>query len=690
VLGREDTLAVLGSRYVDGVPGLAAAARAAGVRDLGKKSRARVARRPFAAPLVERAEKLLAVIEAMPREGTLATHAAALGNALAGLGVPRRARALVDGAEGARDTDDLRLLAAVARDQAAMDAVDDVLASLPRAALRLGIDKRVVSRREFADLLDDLAGATPLRRIGARGGAIKLVPLAELAGRRFDHVFVPGLVDGQAPARGGDDGVWGERERRALNKALGARIVAESPGDAADGERTPWENLLLAGALAAARHGVIFSFARSANARAQTRSPFLDELLRAAPGVRVEELAASPIPSPDQARAPADLLARAVLESFAEPGLRLPGPRASDDEARSLYAAAQQALPARLRRVAALAGIERERWSFFARRAEPGRFVGAVGASPALDRRAGGHAAQPMSASQIEDLARCPWSFFARRVLAVGELDEADLSPERRKLGSVAHAVLERFYTRRAAAGALPIADDLASRTELDACIDEVFAENQDAPGHPTLWAIARERMREELVRLVEHEAAANAADRERAVPAFFELEFGGPHPGGLPALEIGGLVLGGRVDRVDVLPQGKGVVVVDYKLGRKTTQDKKMAAEDIGVTQLQLPLYALAVQRGLIASGRLVPGATADAQFISLRDGQPTRTLAEKLAGQENLTALLEKDLPGRLAQLGTSLRAGRLPVEPGKDACKQCDFRATCRVVVLEEEDE
>jgi hypothetical protein len=95
-------------------------------------------------------------------------------------------------------------------------------------------------------------------------------------------------------------------------------------------------------------------------------------------------------------------------------------------------------------------------------------------------------------------------------------------------------------------------------------------------------------------------------------------------------------------------------------------------------------------VQRGLIASGRLVAGATADAQFISLRDGQPTRTLSEKLAGQENLTALLEKDLPERLTQLSTSLRAGRLPVEPGKDACKQCDFRATCRVVVLEEEDE
>src|SRR6185436_1204655 len=104
-----------------------------------------------------------------------------------------------------------------------------------------------------------------------------------------------------------------------------------------------------------------------------------------------------PVPLAQAARAPADLLARAALEAYADPSLRLPGTRESLPAA-ALYAAVQQGLPVRLARVAALARIERARWRFFATPGTPapGPFVGGVGANPGMATRAGGGLGSPL------------------------------------------------------------------------------------------------------------------------------------------------------------------------------------------------------------------------------------------------------------------------------------------------------
>jgi ATP-dependent helicase/DNAse subunit B len=172
-------------------------------------------------------------------------------------------------------------------------------------------------------------------------------------------------------------------------------------------------------------------------------------------------------------------------------------------------------------------------------------------------------------------------------------------------------------------------------------------------------------------------------------VPAFFELAFGLPQrrAGGdsLPALVFGegddALHVGGRIDRVDQLPDGAGVVVVDYKLGAQSRERAKLRADVVAKTQLQLPLYARAAQRGLG-----VP--RVDAAFVSLKDAAPTKTLVD-VHGDE-ADALLGEALDARVRELGDGLRAGSFEIRPVDKACTRCAYRTVCRVVKLAESEE
>jgi ATP-dependent helicase/DNAse subunit B len=289
-------------------------------------------------------------------------------------------------------------------------------------------------------------------------------------------------------------------------------------------------------------------------------------------------------------------------------------------------------------------------------------------------------------------MANCRFAFFAQKVLGVGELDEAGQAPDAREVGTLAHQALERFYTLRQAAGRLPVCGDVDEQRELEATLDEVFAEEAESkPGHPVLRAIERARLGEQLWRLIEHEAA-HADEIGGGMPSFFELKFGEPTPDSLPALRIGPahapVHLRGRIDRVDLLPGGAGLVVLDYKLGRRDSQAKKLQEGEAAVTQLQLPIYALAARAGLVKAGRVAAGASVDAAFVSLRDGAPTKLLSKTLKNPP-LATVLERDLPARLDQLAEQLHAGDFAVDPHD--CGFCAYRTVCRVVALvEDEDE
>jgi RecB family exonuclease len=597
---REDVLAVIGSRYV-GFPG---------AERVRRDARARGETR---LPLPE--------LAGLPDDGTVAEHAAALAALLGRLGVGERARA----AEHDDGFD-----AAVARDRAAMAAVDDVLARLSRRGER-------VARAGFVALLADLLAETTLPPRRRRGGAVELVALEDLAGRSFDHVFLPELVETPPPA----DGIYGDRERRALNQHLGRRVLPD------DEERAPFATLELVHAVAAARRGVVLSYATSDGERGQVRSRFIDEVLRAAPWLAPTQVPRSPVWPLAQAAAAEDVLARIAHELWSDPAGRLPpAPARGVADADLAAVRADAGLRARLDRVAALAEIERERWRYFAGDEPANAWVGAVPGRPAGTRAA------PLTARQLEELANCPFTFFAARALGVEPPDEVDEAAPIHTVGALAHRILEIFYRRQDERRALPVRGTDDDRRALALACAAAFA--ADGPrGHPELWDILREKLFDDLWRLVT--AATPWAGRPQA----FEQSFG--------PLPIGDTWVKGRIDRVD--RTADGTMVVDYKIGALATQKAKLRDD----TKLQLAVYA--------AAAETLYGGRADAAYASVRDGAYTRSVRDA-------DPQLAAELPARLDALAGRVRDGRLEVAPVD--CRGCRYRTVCRVVTLAERED
>ena len=221
------------------------------------------------------------------------------------------------------------------------------------------------------------------------------------------------------------------------------------------------------------------------------------------------------------------------------------------------------------------------------------------------------------SASALELWSACPVRWFVERLLAGEELGP-DAEPLAR--GSLAHAALkltlerlrERTGSARLTPASLPDARELLGRV-LEELRDEhpLSVAPERLPG-------ARVRLRHELERYLEC-AAEQSSPLE---PTHLELQFGfedgeAPAP---PPLDLGeGVSVRGRIDRVDVGPDGQAVVY-DYK-GRAAPP----AARWLRDCSWQVALYMRAVRDLLgaqpvggfyqpLAGRELVPRGALDA----------------------------------------------------------------------------
>src|SRR6185312_10619555 len=136
------------------------------------------------------------------------------------------------------------------------------------------------------------------------------------------------------------------------------------------------EPLLFQLAQASARVSLTLLWPRAdAQGRELLRSPYADEAVRAQ-GREAEAAPLAAIPAAAACAGPADLLARAALDAFADPAWRVTPPAAAA-EARALAGAvAASPLGERFSRIARAAQAERERVRVFTGEIAPGRFSG--------------------------------------------------------------------------------------------------------------------------------------------------------------------------------------------------------------------------------------------------------------------------------------------------------------------------
>lgn len=612
---------------------------------------------------------------ALAQDGTVAEQAERLGRWIDRAGGDGR---LVEESRAVMATADIdpgaqAILRALARDEAGVAGAAALLAELPSIARAAGRDG-AMSAGEFGEMLLDLARARtlPTAAPGA-GGGVQLLEARDAVGRSFAAVALPGLHEGAAAARG-DAPLWGESERRAVNKAKKLPL-------ARGGGREESSRVLLA-ALATATRAVAASAARhDSGGRARATAAFFGDLQRAS-GAVVERIGADPLAR--SRRVPARGAER-VLRSLATQ-------REAGD------AALGAGLAAALRSVGERSAVEWRREAFFAKVDAPGDpYNGRVDHDAALRKHLElerwADARDPLDTTTLERAARCGYKAFALKVLRIDERPEVRETLDEKERGHLLHALLE------AGQDALKEADpaDPAGRWAMvQEALDEAGARFSLEAGQ--VDASLLEADLRAIRRQVELWLARRLSAPEGWTMLASEVGFGPKHP--WPAVEIAmaegpPVAIRGRIDGVERM--GGVLRAVEFKSGRGDGYRRRLQQGALE-TQFQLVVYAAALERaraaGLVGDANT---ASVDGTYVGFRD-LSEHGLRDALAKPRRATdapwdidALITDGAAGD-GRLGDAVRAVVAPLragrfEPRPRDCQFCQYRSLCRVEAPDE---
>lgn len=205
-------------------------------------------------------------------------------------------------------------------------------------------------------------------------------------------------------------------------------------------------------------------------------------------------------------------------------------------------------------------------------------------APPAADRP------RTLSVTALDRLKADPFAFYAQAMLRLRALDAVDAEPSAAWRGTAVHAVLEQWAK-------LDGCDPALLTARADAMLDGIAAH----PVMRTLWA---PRLREAIGWI-----AAKMAEEGATGRTLLAAEIDG-------RAEIAGVLLKGKADRIDRLPDG-GLAIVDYKTGAPP-RPRAVAAG----YALQLGLLGLLVERGGFAGVEGVPNVF-EYWSLAQKDGQ-------------------------------------------------------------------
>ena len=246
----------------------------------------------------------------------------------------------------------------------------------------------------------------------------------------------------------------------------------------------------------------------------------------------------------------------------------------------------------------------------------------------------------------LESFLQCPFQFFGRHTL---KLEKAPVRPEERLNfmveGNIVHGVLAEM-----ACEARPL-DDVFDRVFRRVCDEERIP-----AGYRT--AACRERLLADLRSFVA-DTQWPPDFRTRAEQKF---EF---------AL-TSGVEIKGRIDRLDVAPDGRAFVI-DYKYSGVQNTKKRLDEEN----HLQPQLYVLAAERvfGLPVAGVFYCGLRGEVKWAgwSEHPAVPGRPFPPQWIEQAIETTV----------RIAAGIRAGQVAPYPAvPEQCARCDYRDVCRI--------
>ena len=248
-----------------------------------------------------------------------------------------------------------------------------------------------------------------------------------------------------------------------------------------------------------------------------------------------------------------------------------------------------------------------------------------------------------LSASSYEDLRRCPYRFFALRLLGLQEQEELDGEIDKRDFGNWLHAVLRDFH-EDLRDGATATGTSLTMR--LDAVAERVSTAMGLSEAEFLPFASVWPRVRDAY--LVWH--AAHGASGAHFALAEQALE-----------QRLGPWTLVGRIDRIDRLADGRRLVI-DYKTESRSKTEARVKNPD---EDTQLAFYAA-----------LLDDDAPDAFYLSIVESADT-----KACGPADIVGLRDQLVDAIRHDLERIAAGAALPALGAGSACDFCAARGLCR---------
>lgn len=549
-------------------------------------------------------------------------------------------------------------------------------------------DPPKLSLADFVELVGATAAELPAPESRDATGRVQVLSAESMRHLRPRHLFVGGLSELAFPAGRGASGDADEGD---------AETAGESPADARSDEM-----LLFFQTVTAPLASLTLSYpALDAKAQPLPPSPFLVELERCFGEdaiKRTEQSLSYEHQHGDVALSRSDVRRHAVLSAHdtrdRKPNVKLLAALVRSPRYGEIGASI-------LEGIRTVAGRS-DRKTF-------GPFEGVFSSAAARARLLGQYGVDYIwSPSRLETYAACPFRFFGEHLLKLEPLPELALESDLARRGSLLHETLARLY---AVINALNDQGDAPSPAvvarEFQEMLDRVVGQRPRRGLDRALVEIERRQIAdwaEQFARQHDEYAAAWPQLDGALKASYFEARFGPKNrrsestdDAKLSTDEPYQLAIGdeqirftGQIDRIDVATVGGVMVfnVIDYKTSAKHRVDDAKMRDG---TQLQLPLYAMAVADLLLAEQQAV-GLAAGYWCIrgkgfgaNARSGGPLSlseiekgVVRESAAWPELKSALIQ-----RIGEIVNGIRHGWFPVfNEDKDCGQYCPLSTGCRI--------
>jgi ATP-dependent helicase/DNAse subunit B len=290
------------------------------------------------------------------------------------------------------------------------------------------------------------------------------------------------------------------------------------------------------------------------------------------------------------------------------------------------------------------------------------------------------------SPSSLETYVQCPFKFFIKKVLKLEEIKEPEDRLEAMQIGDLYHKILFDYFTNQFPGSWSEELEDYQSGMVESA--ERIFSNYEGKKTLPKgIWRIYREEIIENLKQLIEKEYKNDF----QTLP--FKLEYGF----GLPAkyqdstenredpvsieLNNQSIKLKGKIDRIDRRRNNEGIIIYDYKLSNKRGRTKDF----FEFNELQIPFYILALQK-IIPEKQLMGGAYYSVLKPS-KNGIWKKDFVEFSPKTNRSSTVMSVgnweryflDLKDKIEEVINGIKSGDFRLDP-KD-CDYCDGSHICR---------